>query len=146
MKAATRKKPAAKKKAATKKRIAINAPSSATGKAPSKRLRSRRARNITAGAFPNPKQRAKTQVHLIYALGERGGEQLMYIFDGHKFVPSWAEGKRYGSKAVAVREMRRIASMVPPAIKVLIGAFPATQSDSAIYREFTGQYRGMGKP
>lgn len=56
-KAAPRKKSAAKKKTTARKKVAINAPSRATGKPPSKRLRSRRARNTVPGAYPNPAPR-----------------------------------------------------------------------------------------
>lgn len=143
-KAAPRKKTAAKKKAAAKKRIAINAPSRATGKPPSKRLRSRRARNTVPGAYPNPKARKRTVSHNIYALAMYGGEPRLYIFDGDKFVPSWAEGKRYASAAAAKRAMDGLKGNVPAKVKML-GVFPVTQSDSVVFREFTGKFRGMGK-
>lgn len=62
--AARKKKVAAKKKTATRKKkatarkkIAVNAKSRATGKAPSARLKKRRAANKVPGAYPNPKAR-----------------------------------------------------------------------------------------
>lgn len=52
-----RKNPAAKKRAPTKRKgpAKINSTSQATGRAPTKRLKARRASNTKAGYFPNPR-------------------------------------------------------------------------------------------
>lgn len=141
-KVTAKKKTAAKKKTTARKKIAVTAKSRATGKAPSARLKKRRAANRVPGAYPNPK--ARSEAHHIYALAMYGGEPRMYIFDGTKFVPSWGEGKRYGSASAAKRAMNALKGNVPPKVKAL-GIFPVTVSDSAVYRSFTGQFRGMGK-
>lgn len=56
-KVTAKKKTAAKKKTTARKKIAITAKSRATGKAPSARLKKRRARNTMPGAYPNPARR-----------------------------------------------------------------------------------------
>lgn len=82
-KAATRKKAAAKKKTTARKRIAINAPSRATGKPPSKRLRSRRARNTVPGAYPNPAKRKKKPLLAgAFTIWAWDGINA-YVFTGH---------------------------------------------------------------
>lgn len=136
-----RKKTAAKKVAA-KKRIAVAAPSRATGKAPSARLKKRRARNTVKGAYPNPKPRGVASK--IYAVAFYGGEPRIYVFDGAKFVPSWAEGKAYKTAQAASKAMHAMREKLPRSIEK-IGVFPGYLSDSTIYRELTGKNRGMGK-
>lgn len=74
-KTATRKKTAAKKKTTARKKIAVTAKSRATGKAPSARLKKRRARNTVPGAYPNPASRLKyvmtVKAGIVYGITAR---------------------------------------------------------------------------
>lgn len=141
-KAAAKKKPAAKKKAPARKKIAVTAKSRATGKPPSARLKKRRAANKVPGAYPNPAARGVSSK--IYAIATHGGEPRIYVFDGAKFVPSWAEGKAYKTAAAASKVMHAMREKLPRNVEK-VGVFPGYLSDSTIYREMTGKNRGMGK-
>lgn len=61
-----------------KKKVSVNAPSRRTGKAPSARLKKRRAKNTRSGYYPNP-------AHKAYVVAANIGNKLGY-FDGTAFV------------------------------------------------------------
>lgn len=77
----SKKKTAAKKKTTARKKIAVTAKSRATGKAPSARLKKRRARNTVPGAYPNPAKRKVTSKTKGFAIWAWDGINP-YVFTG----------------------------------------------------------------
>ena len=102
-KAASKKKPAKK---TVKKKVAVTAPSRATGKAPSTRLKKRRTKNkrAPAGFYPNP----CTNGYVVAAIVD--GKK--YYFDGDKSLGSKAKAARYSEKQLKV-----IAAKVAKGVK-----------------------------
>lgn len=95
------KKKASKKKPA-RKRVAINAPSRITKKAPSKRLRSRRARNAKPGYFPNPTDQ--------YVIAVYFNRDISY-FDGAGFNIGKQFAARFNNQTAAKRVAEKLAKV-----------------------------------
>lgn len=138
----SKKKAASRKKAPARKKVAVGARSRITKKPPTKRLRQRRAKNLTgpAGFFPNPAKRAS---YTVYALRERGGEKELLKLEHNHLVPAWADGQNFATKAAARAAVEKLREHFPSNIRAVAVA-PTTDSDSKVFRELTGTLRGLG--
>lgn len=110
-------KTAAKKKPT--KKVSVNAPSRATGKTPSKRLQSRRRKNVTPGYFPNPAKKkvapAKTKiVNLLCAF--KGGKRVAY-WTGKHWDDEKSAAKCYSSQAAAAKAWNAASKYVSSTYK-----------------------------
>lgn len=107
----TKAKPVAKKRV---KKIAVNAPSRATGKKPSPRLKARRQKNKTApkGYYPNPSVRE--YVIVVETSGPKG--QIGYFSTWKEKGPAMDDDYRNAAKMT-----KESAENICSAIKVVAG-------------------------
>jgi hypothetical protein len=91
-------KPATKK---PRKKVAVKAPSRATGKTPTKRLQTRRKKNTAAGYYPNP---ATVKKCLVF-LQKKGGKKYYLHLTGGK--ASWDTRKNAGFDSDLVDELAK---------------------------------------
>lgn len=135
-KVTAKKKTAAKKKPTARKKVAVNAKSRATGKAPSARLKKRRARNTVPGAYPNPKARAGSIV--VALIGNK-----VYFLTGKTMLSDVrARAKVYSSDTAARRDARLLAGANPSAqISAAINAATTAQIKAALQqaRRYSGK-------
>lgn len=137
-KTATRKKTAAKKKTTARKKIAVNAKSRATGKAPSARLKKRRARNTMAGAYPNPAKR-KTgtgwggKEYIVFAVepGKDYGARVWYYAGGNRLTSRKPMAARFTKRGEAEKSAQFVAETLP-AEKLIVGVADGMQNADTI--------------
>lgn len=106
---------ASKKKTTTKKRVGTSQkkPSVTTKKAPSKRLKARRAKNVTPGYYPNPvKKRSPAKTKTVYMLCAFKGKKIVGYWTGYLWDDMESAGKCYANQNSAVNAWNNKASKV----------------------------------
>lgn len=103
---------ASKKKTTAKKRVGTSQkkPSIATKKAPSKRLKARRAKNVTPGYYPNPVKTLKT----VYILAIFDGKKRLGYWTGKNWDDSKGAAKRYATQSAAAAPWKKASKNVWP--------------------------------
>jgi hypothetical protein len=126
-KKAIRKRAPVKKRAAKKRRkkVAVNAPSRATKKAPSERLKKRRRKNTAVGYYPNPATRS-----VIAALiGNRVG-----YYTGKAFDTARSKALEFGDKGLVKTIARGLKAVKN--VKA-VGVFSSRDSDTTVKAAFS---------
>lgn len=126
-----------------RKKIAVNAKSRATGKAPSARLKKRRARNTVPGAYPNPAKR-KTgtgyggKEYIIFAAPPFTVYPKIYYYAGDRFSSQRSMAVAFRTQKQAKKVAAEVGAMLP-AENLTIGVTDNGQNVDAIRKTLMGK-------
>jgi hypothetical protein len=110
---AARAKKAAKKPTTKKKKVAVKAPSRATGKAPSKRLQTRRVKNTATGYYPSPAKKSRPKTKTVHLLCVFKGSKRVGYWTGSAWDDNKNAAKCYATQQGAATAWTRAAKNIP---------------------------------